>query len=94
MFFSPDNIWLWVSVALAALTLTADILGALLRDPCAKVAAVIALPLHVLLLAALLVDGAELILAVTSMTVSLLVYTAARALRLWLDERREGGYDL
>ena len=94
MFFTPDNIWLWVSAALASAVLAIDILSALLSGFAAKAVSVIAFPLHILLVAALLLGGAELVLAVTCMTVSLLVYTAAHSLKLYLGERREEEDDL
>ena len=94
MFFSLDNIWLWISAALAAAVLFADIFGALSDGVSARVVTAFALPLHILLLSSLLIGGAELVLAVTVMTVSLLVYTATRAIRFEAERRREDGDDL
>ena len=94
MFFSVSNIWLWVSVTLAAAVLFADIYGALAGGAAARLVTLIAIPLHILLLASLLLGGAELVLAVTCMTVSLLAYTSARAIKFEVEKRREEENDL
>ena len=94
MFFSLDNLWLWVSASLAALILLANILGSLLKCRLASVLSLAAFPLHLALILSMLMGGAELVLVVACLSVSLLVYTAARAVSFWLKQRREREYDL
>ena len=94
MFFSLDNLWLWVSAALAAAILFAHIFGALTAGRWASVVSASAFPLHLALILSMLMGGAELILVVSCLSVSLLVYVAARAAKLEIEKRREREYDL